>query len=807
MGRASYRWYEMKSMRKFATLAVGAMMAASAVAAVSMDSTQLTGYKFFNNGEPAVKVVIGAKAQPQDVVVAANIAAMIGNLAYTDKDVTVVGKDGVSCGAGAGTCAVSDASKKVTLSVTVPGASPANVYTMKTYINDYLDNNTETFRGSSGVYGGDNTAFERALKVTKDKSNVVSLPNSGKIDNPRNRDVKQEQYIFLGSRTIYESGTSYKTVVADKMRAAYTLAFSESLPLCWDTSKNTANCPTSDQITQTHTKIKLLGQDWVVISYTMASGSDTNIGTLDLGKETAYSPYMNVDDEVTAANGAKVKLKSVQVTTSTSQAAFEVTTASGTKSVETLASGALKDVAGVTIRVNNVFSGVSGYNYADVSVFSDRLTLTDSSLVDSTTHNYWYASIKSSNSSTSQAITNITLYSSYPYVKSDDKWKAGEKLSLIRGQELFDFTFVGPDEASVTYDNLGFSIQSGDVPQGPAMKWTGKFVEVNSGVSNAFQLGSVSKNVIRIALDAMAGTNATIGAAPIGTVFIQGTDGFWDNMGGTLASPSASNATYYYSGSEQALIGAMNTSGTVTKVFIKEYDEDNLAGTPEFTAILYDPSMGTAGQFVDAAASTVTSKVGYGTDVGGASPTYETGFTSNRGVKFLSIGTTSASFSYPKTPVKAKYTLQTSGTNATAGTVSLTLGVGEKGTIDTGYVATVSSIAASASGSAGASGLTGLDAVTANPAKAAVVKELNTGTTPMVMLDTDAGAASASAVIVVGGPIVNTLAKDMPAQQGDQKVVVQGGKIFVYGWTAADTTAAGNSLIAWLAQNRATIRG
>ena len=806
MGCASYRWYEMKSMRKFATLAVGAMMAASAVAAVSMDSTQLTGYKFFNNGEPAVKVVIGAKAQPQDVVVAANIAAMIGNMAYTDNVVTVTGKDGVSCGAGAGTCAVDAATKKVTLSVTVPGASPANVYTMKTYINDYLDNNSETFRGSTGVFGGDNTAFEKALKVTKDKSNVVSLPNSGKVDNPRNRDVKQEQFIYLGAYTAYEAGTSYKTVVADKMRAAYTLSFSEPLPVCWDTSKNVANCPTNDQITQTHTKIKLLGQDWVVISYTM--NGDTNIKTLELGKETAYTPYMNVDDEVVAANGAKVKLKSVQVTSSTSQAAFEVTSATGTKTVETLASGASKDVAGVTVRVNNVFSGVSGFNYADVSIFSDKLTLTDGSLIDSTTHNYWSAAIKSSNSSISQAIANLTLYSSYPYVKSDDKWKAGEKLSLIRGQESFDFTFEGLDDAAVAYDTLSFNVQNGDIPQGTGMKWTGKFVEINSGVSNAFQSGSTSKNIVRIALEpaGMAGTNATIGTAPIGTAFIQGSDGFWSQMGGTLASPTASNVTYYYSGSESAAVGAMNISGTVTKVYIKEFTEDNMAGTAKYVSALYDPSLGTAGQFADAAASTVTSKIGYGADVS-AVPTYETGFTSDRGVKFLSIGTTSASFTYPKTPVKAKYTLKTSGTNATSGTVSLILGVGEKGTIDTGYVATVSGIAASATGSAGTSGLTGLDAIAANPTKAAVVKELNTGTNPMVMLDSDAGAASASAVIVVGGPIVNTLARDMPAQAGDSKVVVQGGKIFVYGWTAADTTAAGNSLIAWLAQNRATIRG
>jgi len=798
----------MKSMRKFATLAVGAMMAASAVAAVSMDSTQLTGYKLFNNGEPAVKVVIGAKAQPQDVVVAANIAAMIGNLAYTDKDVTVVGKDGVSCGAGAGTCAVDDATKKVTLSVTVPGASPANVYTMKTYINDYLDNNSDTVRDLLGVYGGDVTGYVNALKVTKDKTAVVSLPNSGKIDNPRNRDVKQEQYIYLGAKTVYETGSNYKTVVADKMRASYNLTFSEALPLCWDTSKHYGNCPSNDMLNGSHTKIKLLGQDWVVISYTLKA-NQVDVNSIELGKETAYTPYMSVDDEVTAANGAKVKLKSVQVTTSSSQAAFEVTSATGTKTVETLSSGGSKDVAGVTIRVNNVFSGVSGYNYADVSIFSDRLTLTDGTQIDSTTHNYWSASIKSANSTTSQAITSIALYSSYPYVKSDDKWKAGEKLSLIRGQESFDFTFEGLDDAAVTYDNLGMNIQNGTIPYSSSAKWTGPFVEVNSGVSNAFQTGSTSKNIVRIALQNLTGTG--VGNANIGTAFIQNSDGFWNVTAGTQDAPTAAAVTYYYSGSEQATIGAVRVGETLgmqnlTSVYVEEFDEDNMVGTKKYLTFLYDPTQGTAGQFADANASTVTSKTGYGT-TNVAAPTYETGFITQRGTRFLSIGTTSASIQYPKTPVKAKYTLKNAGTNATSGTVALTLAVGEKGTIDSGYVATVTGIAASASGSAGTSGLTGLDAIAANPTKAAVVKELNTGSTPLVLLDSDAEASQASAVIVVGGPIVNTLAKDMPAQAGDSKVVVQGGKIFVYGWTAADTTAAGKEPLSRLAQNRETIRG
>lgn len=815
----------MKSM-KIAPLVLGAALAASAVGAVSVDTTGLSGYKFFTNGEPAVKVVVGSKAAPTDGVVAANIAAMIGNLAYTEKTVSVVGADGLSCGSAngsTGSCTVDDASKKVTLSVTVPGASPTNVYTMKTYINDFLDNNTEITRTnvpSGNLFDGNYNTVAKALKVTKDKTAVVSLANDGKVANPRNRDVKQDQTIFVGANTKYETSTSYKQVIADKLRAAYTLAFSEPLPLCWDTSKNftAAECPANDRLNESHTYISFLGQKWVVTGFTMLGNS---VKTLTLGKESAYSPYMNIDDEIVAPNGAKVKLKSVSAfgygTDSQPLASFEITSASGTVTTETLKPAEEKDVAGITVRVNKVFPGVNSVNYADVSLYADKLTLTTATQIDSTTHQYWYADIQSTTSGSSQAINNLTLYSTYPYVKSDDKWKAGEKLSLIRGAEAFDITYEGLDTASVSYDTLNFNIQNGTIPYNASVSYSGPFVEIQSGVSNAFQYGSNSRSVVRIALLNMSVT-ASYGhtAAPTGSAFIQNNDGFWVAMNGTDTAPGAVNVTYYYSGSENAILGVGGNANTST-VFVQEYDEDNRAGVPEYVQALYDPNQGSAGQFVDADASTVTSKIGYGagapqlgwSDASTASPAYESGFVTNRGVQFSSIGTTSMTLQYPKTVVKAKYTLKTTGTNATSGTVTLgPLGVGQSGTIDTGYVATVSAIAATSSGASGASAVTGATSLVASPATAAVVAQLDTKSTPLVVIDKYA--SGTEPLIVVGGPVVNSMAANagLPSSAGKEAMVkVDGAKIYVAGYTAQDTVDAGAELISWLAANRATIRG
>ena len=818
----------MKSMRKFATLAVGAILAASAVAAVSIDTTSLSGYKFFNVGEPAVKVVIGAAAQPSDVVVAANIAAMIGNLAYTDQSVSVLGTDGVGCGAAAGTCAGSN----VTLSVTVPGGvSSANAYTMRTYINSDINNNPDqgTYKGTTTLYDGGISSYTNADQITSDKTALLSVPNNGLVTatNTNGNNIKQTQTIYFGALTKYDSSTSVNAVVGSGLRASYTIAFNNPLPLCWDTSKDGYSgtaCSTSNRLDQTHTTIDFLGQPWVIIDYTVAS-DNTKISSMDIGKEAQYNPDMNIGDTITT-NGTTVKLISVSPfgygTNSNPYASFQVTSPSGVVTPETLQAGSEQDVAGVTLKVNNVFPGVNNVNYVDVSVFSDKVTLSTGQQIDSTTNQYWNANIASANSSSTQAIDNITVYSTYPYVTSNDEYTAGQALSLIRGDDSFDFTYQGTNAASVTSDGLSFSIQNTTTPYNSTAQWTGPFVQVNSGLTDAFQYGTTYQASARIAMQALVPTTGMgMSNAPVGTVFIQNTNGFWVPQSGTVAVPAASNLTYHYSGSESAPIGVVgNSIGSV--LWIAEYDQDNMAGNPSYITALYDPSQGTAGEFTDQLGGTTTSKVGFnstypgvgsGSYLGAATPTYQSGFISDRGVALQgSVGTTSLMFQYPAVPVKATYTLTAGGAvvNASGSSTTLTLGAGQSGTIAAGYVATVQSINAASTGGSGASGVTGLSGITASPAKANVITALSTDTNPLVMLDSDPSAATTASEIVVGGPIVNTLAKSagISVQSGDTPVVaVQGGKIYVYGWTGADTTAAGNALIAWLGQNRATISG
>ena len=93
----------MKSMyvRQAGVVATGAVMLGAALAgAVSagLDDTGLTKSFFYDaNYNPIVQVVVGEKGMATDAVAAGNIAATVGNLAYSSKAKTV-GAEGSASG-------------------------------------------------------------------------------------------------------------------------------------------------------------------------------------------------------------------------------------------------------------------------------------------------------------------------------------------------------------------------------------------------------------------------------------------------------------------------------------------------------------------------------------------------------------------------------------------------------------------------------------------------------------------------------------------------------------------------------------
>jgi S-layer protein (TIGR01564 family) len=99
------------SVKKIAALAAGAAVlgASVAVADLTFGNTQIIN----QNGQPVVKVVVGQKAAASDGVVAANIAAVIGNKAFSKQTISATLSGTATCtttntGTGAGSCPVSN---------------------------------------------------------------------------------------------------------------------------------------------------------------------------------------------------------------------------------------------------------------------------------------------------------------------------------------------------------------------------------------------------------------------------------------------------------------------------------------------------------------------------------------------------------------------------------------------------------------------------------------------------------------------------------------------------------------------------
>ncbi|PIZ91451.1 hypothetical protein COX85_03790, partial [Candidatus Micrarchaeota archaeon CG_4_10_14_0_2_um_filter_55_9] len=447
------------NVKKIAAVAAGAAMVGAAFAgAVVTDGTGLSNYKFFSGNEPNVKIVVGTQAAASDGVAAGNIAAMIGNLAYESNDVYVVGTDQLSCGTeGTGSTL---ANGMCVADVTTPGVNSATAYLMKTYVEDRLDSQADSTRNTATyVFSGPATRTTNAKLVTQDMTNVLSMPNSGAITNPKNLQVKQEQKVYLGAYTQYDA--TDKVVEAKQGRTIYETTFSNPLPACWDTSKTYALCATnSDKLDRTHTKINFLGDQWVVVSFTL-DATVTKFSTLKLGKETAYKPFMSIGEELSAPNGVKAKLTDITAfafgTQSQPKTTFDIFDANGQNiGTAILMPGEEYNQNGIYLHLYNAVTGVAGTSYAELSMFSDVIELTHGGQISG--HGNWKAYLNGDTNTaysygTSQALQSITLYDDI----STNTLKAGDSINLITNALGYKFNYLGMEV--VDKDALVYTIQ------------------------------------------------------------------------------------------------------------------------------------------------------------------------------------------------------------------------------------------------------------------------------------------------------------------------------------------------------------
>lgn len=595
------------NVKRIAATTIGAAMVGAAFAgAVAVDPT-IANFKFFDGGSPNVRIVVGVAAQPSDAVAAANIAAMIGNLAYTSKDITVLGTDLLSCGEG-GACAITG--KTTTLTVTTPGVSPDVAYQMKNYIGGYLDydvvddrstdlTGATTILDSDGVTGGRKvTNYESPQLVKKVTVTDTSVGKSY---------VEEERY-FLYAYTPYD--TSSKSVKAKNCQIAYEAQFVAPIQVCTEYTPDNSTCSDTYKTTKHRVKIKFLGQDWIIYemnNFVSTTAQTSGSTSMVIGKEVQYKEFMQLGDEVTAPNGIKIKLTDISgIATGTQYqppVSFKIYDAQGNEiDTATLQEGGTAEYEkhGIIIHLWKAFAGIGQTAYAQVSIFSDKLTLTDGNVVDAQ-NTQWQVNLVGGGTAYGHSISRIQLMR----VVIDDLAK-DDSVGFITKPTLMKFSYKGLED--VTYDTLTLATGDRNFPTSSTdTETTGlNFVRVSSSLTTPFDFGAARTNIFYYVVDPTAA-----GSGVPGAVFYQDpSTGYFvpynhTNARGYISQSSSTPFTFSGTGilgttaPASALCGGNNsvtavtgayrnaTGGNLTTIY---YIVNNTAAVSDLTQIVDGPT-------------------------------------------------------------------------------------------------------------------------------------------------------------------------------------------------------------------------
>ncbi len=455
-----------------------------------------------NAGQPVVQVVVGHAAAPSDGVAAGNIAAAIGNLAYTSTTKTVpvnatqassmlhVTASGSSAGY---TLKNQQVWLNESSSFTISGAysftaligsvlnrgvklgSPQYTKALQTsassyaYTNPGIGNyNTQaspqdspytdvgyiplpnTISASTNGGGVSFTTFansgDNILRVTS--SNLPSLLNNYGGNG-------ESEALWVTGFPVYDQQSSVDSLALLDANGAYQISFNK--PIQNRTSSNTVN----------NAPIKLLGQNWTIINYTtpgttVSSSSQAKAGgKIQLASSLTNLTTLYVGDNLTSGP-FKLELTGLGNTNQNgvSQASINIYYQNSTTPVNTsvVNQGSLShfNVSGhqVYVKVNSTFVGgsFSYQKWAKVQIYSNVYNITSGKAFNTTNDPNWYTELEWTNSSGSgktNALQSIILYGT---TSLSSTLLPGQNFNFITNPATYKLQFVGSTLGTANYD-------------------------------------------------------------------------------------------------------------------------------------------------------------------------------------------------------------------------------------------------------------------------------------------------------------------------------------------------------------------
>ncbi len=526
------------NLKKIGAIVAGATILASSVAFAGLmfDNTALVD----DNGQPVAKVVLGSKAAPSDGAVAAAIAAKIAGAAYKKVTYTAaVPNDATgTCTAGAsnGTCAVSD--EKVTLEVTVPGATNAGVHEFATLIGDYIDK-----RLQNRVNTNPEDLYSQDVSEASADANPFDLGSTAILSDEDLYKVDSKKFMPFNSATLTDSqtGDSYTetqsvwvkgtTEYADSdgkiefkpdmivYQVKFDTADHSGIPVCTDDvngDKDYAACQSTDAeyIGKHRLAVQFLGSTWIITdmtpdttSLTTTTDASSGSGTVTLAKESVYG-IVNIGETLDTSDGQlKIRLDDISTPVGSDQTApaivsflrsdGSVISQDQIEPGETLE----KIVGGVTYKIK-VYQTAPGYTlgakWAEMALLENELTLNDGDTVDDEDNENWNVELiwKNKDAGTPgdadvddpDTLRSILLYrDAFTFSGENVAMVEGDSLNVIEDPVAYKLTYQGLNLKSSDYDTLKYTKGNGQsVDVGAYTVELGDYIKVTSQDESAF---------------------------------------------------------------------------------------------------------------------------------------------------------------------------------------------------------------------------------------------------------------------------------------------------------------------------------
>jgi len=546
------------NVKRIAALAAGAAILGATLAsagAVTYSNTQIISAE----GAPQAKIVVGEKAAASDGVAAANIAALIGNLAFKSQDITatVSGTANIGCtvtgGTGAGTCAVSN--EKVTLEVTVPG-TVGGVYPFNTYINDWVDKKLENrLKGTAddvynttldlSPFATDVGVASTTYAVRKVTSTDFPALQSPTVTDPyANKQYTEYQSLWFQAHAEYSSNPTAKKLAATSPRGAYQIEFvhdQAGVPvgtcdatvlsnLGTDYQDNASYrgdynlCADQDKTDRHRVHIGFLGDTYIISQMTAPDDCDLETalaecegGSINLAKESAYG-IVHVGENLTAG-AYMLKLQDIEAPMygqTQAAASIAIYDSTGTLLKEdkyypstSSYTWTAPDGSKVRIKVYKTNPGYYAYaKWAEMAVYSSEFTLTDATELNADNDNWqvkliWRNKDPTYASKDADALRKIILYDNF--ADPSRIMGSGDTYDYVTTPVAYQVEFGGITLGSADYDTLSLAIDYYNTAQFPVQtNFTApcsatSSIELTNG--NLLRVQSLVKDAFQISSD------------------------------------------------------------------------------------------------------------------------------------------------------------------------------------------------------------------------------------------------------------------------------------------------------------------